>query len=90
LIGTFAPAEKKKLQIAALNRATGRTRPMDEQFVRDGARAVRADPSQSPPVFVIRDDGSTNGTFVNDRRIHAETELRSGDLIRSVPLSSSS
>src|SRR4051794_33790674 len=36
----------------------------------------------TPPVFVICDDGSTNGTFVNDRRIQAETELRSGDLIR--------
>src|SRR5260370_20833978 len=32
--------------------------------------------------FSIRDEGSTNGTFVNDRRGTPERDLRSGDLLR--------
>ena len=32
--------------------------------------------------FSIRDEGSTNGTFVNERRLTAEHALRSGDLLR--------
>jgi pSer/pThr/pTyr-binding forkhead associated (FHA) protein len=32
--------------------------------------------------FVIEDLDSSNGTFVNGRRIHGSTELRAGDLIR--------
>lgn len=32
--------------------------------------------------FSIDDLGSSNGTFVNGRRIHAPAELRPGDLIR--------
>ena len=32
--------------------------------------------------FFLTDDGSTNGTFVNERRLTAERALRSGDLLR--------
>lgn len=32
--------------------------------------------------FVIEDLESSNGTFLNGRRIHAATEIRAGDLIR--------
>src|SRR3954467_1388848 len=32
--------------------------------------------------IVVRDDASTNGTFVNDERVHAERVLRTGDLLR--------
>ena len=32
--------------------------------------------------FSIRDEGSTNGTFVNERRLTTERALRSGDLLR--------
>jgi hypothetical protein len=32
--------------------------------------------------FLIADNGSTHGTFVNDQRIHEPTLLRTGDLIR--------
>jgi pSer/pThr/pTyr-binding forkhead associated (FHA) protein len=32
--------------------------------------------------FAIEDLGSSNGTFVNGRRIHTVTEIRPGDLIR--------
>lgn len=35
-----------------------------------------------PEVYVLRDLASTNGTWVNDRRIGEKTELRDGDLIR--------
>lgn len=32
--------------------------------------------------FFLTDEGSTNGTFVNERRLTAERALRSGDLLR--------
>lgn len=32
--------------------------------------------------FSVRDEGSTNGTFVNERRLTTERALRSGDLLR--------
>jgi serine phosphatase RsbU (regulator of sigma subunit) len=32
--------------------------------------------------YILSDLGSTNGTFVNDRRIEADTELRDGDMVR--------
>jgi pSer/pThr/pTyr-binding forkhead associated (FHA) protein len=35
----------------------------------------------------VRDLGSTNGTFVNDRQIKGEFELRDGDQLRVGPLS---
>lgn len=31
--------------------------------------------------WLVRDLGSTNGTFVNDRRIHGQTWIQSGDAI---------
>ena len=33
------------------------------------------------PRYVLRDAGSANGTFVNERRVHAPHMLRNGDLI---------
>src|SRR5712664_3850556 len=32
--------------------------------------------------FVVRDAGSTNGTFVNDEELRGERLLRAGDLLR--------
>src|SRR5690606_35491298 len=31
--------------------------------------------------WIVRDLGSTNGTYVNGRRVHGDTELRAGDRI---------
>ncbi len=37
-------------------------------------------------VVVVRDFGSKNGTFVNDERVDAEIELRTGDRLKVGPL----
>jgi two-component system cell cycle response regulator len=36
------------------------------------------------PAFALRDEGSTNGTFVNEQRVDRQTELHTGDLILSL------
>ena len=35
-----------------------------------------------PGAYVLRDLASTNGTYVNDRRVSEKTRLQNGDLIR--------
>jgi pSer/pThr/pTyr-binding forkhead associated (FHA) protein len=32
--------------------------------------------------IVVRDEGSTNGTFVNGLKVEAETELKPGDVLQ--------
>lgn len=34
--------------------------------------------------FILKDLGSTNGTYVNDERLHGEQKLVNGDLVRIV------
>jgi pSer/pThr/pTyr-binding forkhead associated (FHA) protein len=59
---------------------------------REGCDILLADPEASRRHAVLRDDpglgpqvedlGSTNGTYVNDRRVDGASRLRSGDVIR--------
>lgn len=41
---------------------------------------------QRPDGFVVRDLGSTNGTFVNGVRVQGEAELHDGDRLQAGPL----
>jgi pSer/pThr/pTyr-binding forkhead associated (FHA) protein len=74
--------------------AEGRTLPVVAGTIgRDGCDVNLADPEVSRRHAVVRtaangaapsieDLGSRNGTWVNDRRIDAPTELQAGDVVR--------
>lgn len=52
-------------------------RPRDQEISRHHAML-----SFDGRAFVLRDTGSTNGTFVNERRVDADVILKDGDIVR--------
>lgn len=64
--------------VCVLGRApTASVRLDDESVSKEHARLSHTDNR-----FLIEDLGSSNGTFVNGRRVHGRAEIRPGDLIR--------
>src|SRR5262245_43081037 len=62
-----------------LGRAPSSLVYLDDPEVSRTHALVRADPEGG---FLLLDLGSSNGTFLNDRRIVAATRLKSGDIVR--------
>ncbi len=61
-----------------IGRATECAVSIDDEF----ASSLHAKVYQTEGRYYVEDLGSTNGTYVNGRRIHYPTELRGGDRIR--------
>lgn len=72
--------------LVKLGRAGGEEMEALDRFaVRDGAKQVsrnHAEVYRQDGRFFVRDCGSVNGTFVNDRRVTAPTPLAAGDRVR--------
>ncbi|MHB1422498.1 MAG: FHA domain-containing protein [Gemmataceae bacterium] len=86
VVQTSGPSKGKVITINASQFVIGRDpscqlRPASIHISKRHCALVR----QDDKVFV-RDFGSTNGTFVNDRQIKGEIELRDGDQLRVGPL----
>lgn len=65
-------------EIVTLGRAAECTFPFDDASLsRDHARVMRVGSE-----YVLRDDGSRNGTFVNSQRLAKATTLRDGDRVQ--------
>ena len=52
------------------------------QMADEGISAFHAEIRQEQGLYLISDCGSQSGTFVNDERVTARYQLRSGDVIR--------
>lgn len=62
-----------------IGRGPANTVPIDENAVSRKHAIIAVD---GDGVFVLRDLGSANGTFLNDRRLIAPTRLSGGDIVR--------
>ncbi len=82
LVRMNGPQQDRKIElpspVCVLGRApTASVRLEDESVSKEHARL-----SRDGDRVVIEDLGSSNGTFVNGRRVHDKAEIRPGDLIR--------
>ena len=60
----------------------GRSREADLQIADERISRIHCGIRLEGDRYVLRDLGSTNGTFVNDQRINKETRLQFGDTIK--------
>jgi len=77
--GTQIPLKKDKFVIGRSNECT--LRAGSEAISRRHCAIVR-----SEDTWVVRDLGSRNGTYLNDRAIESPTPLKAGDELRVGPL----
>ncbi len=71
----------KRVELGAENLVIGRSQSTDLQLDIDNVSRSHAAVVPMLGGYILRDLGSTNGTFVNDARVH-EHPLRDGDQIR--------
>lgn len=76
---------RKEFDIGDVPRIIGRSPEADIQIPVSDVSRSHCEIVVSGKKVVIRDLGSSNGTFVNDRKIK-ETSLKAGDLIRVGPV----
>lgn len=76
--GQFFPLTQEPVEIG---RATGNTLVLADPEVSGRHATIYWQPDIN--LYVIQDEGSTNGTYVNDRRISGPEPLRDGDVIRT-------
>jgi len=74
--------QDRRLELPSPVSVVGRDPSASVRLEEESVSKQHARITQEEGRFVIQDLGSSNGTFVNGRRIHEPTELRPGDLIR--------
>jgi len=76
------PLQDRRLELPSPVSVIGRDPTASVRLEEESVSKQHARITQEDGRFVIQDLGSSNGTFINGRRIHEPTELRPGDLIR--------
>ncbi|MFQ5599635.1 MAG: FHA domain-containing protein [Candidatus Krumholzibacteriia bacterium] len=74
--------QDKKLEIPTSVCILGRAPTADVVFEEESVSKQHARLSHADGEYRIEDLGSSNGTFVNGRRVREATEVHSGDLLR--------
>jgi CRP-like cAMP-binding protein len=69
------------LQLKARSTTFGRAADLDYPFIDEGISRLHCSIANANGIFTLRDEGSTNGTFVNNTQV-AEQLLQDGDVIQ--------
>src|SRR4051812_37297621 len=82
LVQIYGKGVGRRLQLEAPILTLGRGDTNDVVLDHDNVSRFHAEVHNKNDHFAIIDKGSTNGTFVNDRRVKKEHLLNSGDLVK--------
>lgn len=82
LVGTLAPGEQRQvIPVSESPFRIGRRREMDLQILSPVVSGIHARILITPGFAVVQDCDSTNGTWVNGRRVTGDTMVSDGDVI---------
>jgi len=76
------PLQDRRIEIPSPVCVIGRDPTASVRFEEESVSKQHVRLAHEDGRYIITDLDSSNGTFVNGRRIHEPTELRAGDLIR--------
>ncbi|HEY8210486.1 MAG TPA: GGDEF domain-containing protein [Myxococcaceae bacterium] len=82
LVVIYGPDLGKKYDLDRPETVIGRSSKADIMVDQESISRSHAALTNKGGTVSIRDMGSTNGTFVNDEMVHAELQLRNGDLVK--------
>src|SRR5437868_150424 len=82
LVEIYGPTLGRKFTLAAVETIIGRGETCEIVLELDNVSRKHCSLLLKPDGVFLRDNGSTNGTYLNSLEVRGETPLRSGDLIK--------
>ena len=82
LVEIYGPTLGRKFTLAAVETIIGRGETSEIVLELDNVSRKHCSLLLKPDGVFLRDNGSTNGTYLNSLEVRGETPLRSGDLIK--------
>jgi len=82
LVRMNGPQQNRKIDIPAPVCVLGRDPAATLRLEEDSVSKQHARLTRHPDRFELEDLDSSNGTFVNGRRVHGPVEIKPGDLLR--------